>query len=307
MAKYRKLGRTSAQRKALLRNQVTAVINNGKIVTTEAKAKEVQKIVDGLIALAVKEKDNFETVKVTTKVARKDKDGKRVKQIVDKETGKVLAESHRDKDGKLFTGNTFPKSDITLYASWREADDISKATTDWSKDVIIDFEDTDKAKAFYEDGKNCYHPSNGVFVMENDPENAHSGNNYFRYYQCGHWMEQYLRGMKLYDPNTAGNQVYLAPNSVYKVSFWLNIEDVGAGNLYLAVFPNKDNLTDWTVANENYITDTNQFENFGKWVLYENTVVTGDDEDGDGVAGTLGFVLYGGYLTAILQLQSCAR
>ena len=70
-------------------------------VTTEAKAKEVQKIVDGLIALAVKEKDNFETVKVTTKVARKDKDGKRVKQIVDKETGKVLAESHRDKDGKL--------------------------------------------------------------------------------------------------------------------------------------------------------------------------------------------------------------
>ena len=43
MAKYRKLGRTSAQRKALLRNQVTAVINNGKIVTTEAKAKEVQK------------------------------------------------------------------------------------------------------------------------------------------------------------------------------------------------------------------------------------------------------------------------
>ena len=69
MAKYRKLGRTSAQRKALLRNQVTAVINNGKIVTTEAKAKEVQKIVDRLIALAVKEKDNFETVKVTTKVA----------------------------------------------------------------------------------------------------------------------------------------------------------------------------------------------------------------------------------------------
>ena len=83
MAKYRKLGRTSAQRKALLRNQVTAVINNGKIVTTEAKAKEVQKIVDGLIALAVKEKDNFEEVTVKAKVARKDKDGKRVKEVVD--------------------------------------------------------------------------------------------------------------------------------------------------------------------------------------------------------------------------------
>ena len=44
MAKYRKLGRTSSQRKALLRSQVTALIENGKIVTTEARAKEV---VDG--------------------------------------------------------------------------------------------------------------------------------------------------------------------------------------------------------------------------------------------------------------------
>ncbi len=101
MAKYRKLGRTSSQRKALLRNQVTALLNNGKIVTTEARAKEVRKIAEGLIALAVAEKDNFETVKVTAKVARKDKDGKRVKQIVDKETGKVLSETHRDKDGKI--------------------------------------------------------------------------------------------------------------------------------------------------------------------------------------------------------------
>ena len=83
MAKYRKLGRTSSQRKALLRNQVTALINNGKIRTTEAKAKEIRKIAEGLIALAVKEKDNFEEVKVMAKVARKDADGKRVKEVVD--------------------------------------------------------------------------------------------------------------------------------------------------------------------------------------------------------------------------------
>jgi len=83
MAKYRKLGRTSSQRKALLRNQITNLLYHGKIVTTEAKAKEVQKQVEGLIALAVKEKDNFETVKVTAKVPRKDKDGKRVKEVVD--------------------------------------------------------------------------------------------------------------------------------------------------------------------------------------------------------------------------------
>ena len=83
MAGYRKLGRTSSQRKALLRNQVTALLQHGKIVTTEAKAKEVRKIAEGLIALAVKEKDNYETVTVTAKVPRKDKDGKRVKEVVD--------------------------------------------------------------------------------------------------------------------------------------------------------------------------------------------------------------------------------
>ena len=83
MAKYRKLSRTASQRKALLRGQVTALLANEKIVTTEAKAKEVRKIAEGLIALAVKEKDNFEEVTVKVKVARKDKDGKRVKEVVD--------------------------------------------------------------------------------------------------------------------------------------------------------------------------------------------------------------------------------
>ena len=83
MAKYRKLGRTSSQRKALLRNQVTALLNNGKIVTTEAKAKEIRKIAEGLIAMAVREKDNFEEVTVKAKVARKDENGKRVKEVVD--------------------------------------------------------------------------------------------------------------------------------------------------------------------------------------------------------------------------------
>ncbi|MBQ9605922.1 MAG: 50S ribosomal protein L17, partial [Lachnospiraceae bacterium] len=50
---YRKLGRTSSQRKALLRNQVTALLLHEKIVTTEARAKEVQKIAEKLITMAV--------------------------------------------------------------------------------------------------------------------------------------------------------------------------------------------------------------------------------------------------------------
>ena len=62
MAGYRKLGRTSSQRKALIRGQVTSLLNNGKIVTTEARAKEISKVAEGLIALAVKEKDNFDEV-----------------------------------------------------------------------------------------------------------------------------------------------------------------------------------------------------------------------------------------------------
>ena len=83
MAMYRKLGKASAQRNALLRNQVTQLLYHGKIRTTEARAKEVVKIAEKLITLAVKEKDNYDEVTVTAKVAKKDKDGKRVKEVVD--------------------------------------------------------------------------------------------------------------------------------------------------------------------------------------------------------------------------------
>lgn len=83
MAGYRKLSRTASQRKALIRNQVTALLYNGKITTTEAKAKEIRKEAEHLIALAVREKDNFEEVTVKAKVARKDKDGKRIKEVKD--------------------------------------------------------------------------------------------------------------------------------------------------------------------------------------------------------------------------------
>ena len=96
MSGYRKLSRTAAQRKALLRNQVTMLLYHGKIVTTEAKAKEVRRIAEGLIALAVKEKDNFETVTVKAKVARKDANGKRVKEVVDGKRVTVFDEVEKD-------------------------------------------------------------------------------------------------------------------------------------------------------------------------------------------------------------------
>lgn len=83
MGKHKKLGRTTPQRKAMLRGLATALVYNGKIVTTEARAKQVRGVVEPLIAKAVKEKDNFEEVTIQAKVPRKDKDGKRVKEVVD--------------------------------------------------------------------------------------------------------------------------------------------------------------------------------------------------------------------------------
>jgi len=83
MAEYRKLGKKTKLRKAMLRNQATQLIYKGRIITTEARAKEVQKVIEPLITLAAKEKDNFETVTVKAKVAKKDADGKRVKEVVD--------------------------------------------------------------------------------------------------------------------------------------------------------------------------------------------------------------------------------
>ena len=48
---YRKLGRTSSQRKAVLRDLTTDLIINEAIVTTEARAKEIRKTVEKMITL----------------------------------------------------------------------------------------------------------------------------------------------------------------------------------------------------------------------------------------------------------------
>ena len=64
MATNRKLGRKTDIRLAMLKTLTTDLILHGEIKTTEARAKEVKSIADSLIALAVKEKDNFENVKV---------------------------------------------------------------------------------------------------------------------------------------------------------------------------------------------------------------------------------------------------
>ncbi len=88
MASNRKLGRTTDIRKAMLKNLTTDVILHGKIETTEARAKEVKSIVDSVISLAIKEKDNFETVDVKVVKAKLDSKGNKVTELVKSKNGK---------------------------------------------------------------------------------------------------------------------------------------------------------------------------------------------------------------------------
>ena len=135
MAMYRKLGRKSDVRRALLRSQATALIANGKIITTEARAKEVRKYVEPLIAMAAREKDNFETVTVTAKVAKKDANGKRVKEERDGKKvvvyDEVQKEIKKDKPSRM---NARRKIQSVLYgvtevgAKKRDAKKVSTST-----------------------------------------------------------------------------------------------------------------------------------------------------------------------------------
>ena len=78
MPANRKLGRAPDQRTAILRNLTTALILNGKVVTTVARAKEVSKISEKLITQAIRERDNFTTKEVTVSTAKLDSKGKKV-------------------------------------------------------------------------------------------------------------------------------------------------------------------------------------------------------------------------------------
>ena len=88
MATNRKLGKTTDIRLAMLRTQVTDLILHGKIETTEARAKEIKAIADSLISLAIKEKDNFETVDVKVVKAKLDDKGNKVTKLVKSKNGK---------------------------------------------------------------------------------------------------------------------------------------------------------------------------------------------------------------------------
>ena len=82
----RKLNKATDQRDAMLRNMVTAFLWNGKLVTTESRAKEVRPIAEKLITLAVSEYKNTETV-TKTKIETNDKEQTtrtEVEKVIDK-------------------------------------------------------------------------------------------------------------------------------------------------------------------------------------------------------------------------------
>ena len=88
MATNRKLGRTTDIRMSMLRTLTTDLILHGKVETTEARAKEVKSIADSIIALAIKEKDNFEMVDVKVVKAKLDSKGNKVTEIAKSKNGK---------------------------------------------------------------------------------------------------------------------------------------------------------------------------------------------------------------------------
>ena len=84
----RKFGRASDQRAAILKNQVTALIINGKLETTTARAKEISAIVEKLVSSAIKEQDNFTTKEITVSAAKLDGKGKKVLKTKTSKAGK---------------------------------------------------------------------------------------------------------------------------------------------------------------------------------------------------------------------------
>ena len=60
---YRKLGLRSNQRRAMLRNMATSLFEHGRIITTEAKAKEVRRVAEKIITLGKRGKSDLHAIR----------------------------------------------------------------------------------------------------------------------------------------------------------------------------------------------------------------------------------------------------
>ena len=201
----------------------------------------------------------------------------------------------RTSDGKLHTSNTIPANDLELYASYTDYEDLSRVTQDWKKPLKIDFEDSEAAKIFYGVGNNSSPASNGTYYVTGDSANAHSGDSYFKLYDVATWSGPWFRRFRVFNPDTKGNMVYLDPHSVYRVSFWLNLEKAGASTISLVAFDSTVDMSSYEKGAAITLTDAEQMGNMGKWVQYESSITTGD------TVSTLGFLMTGGWMTAAID------
>lgn len=103
MAVQRKLGRTTDQRIAVLRGLVTALFEHGRIETTEMKAKEVKNIAEKLIALAVREADNFTSKQIKVSTAKLDSNGRKITKTVTSKNGNKYEKVEREEKTEMVT------------------------------------------------------------------------------------------------------------------------------------------------------------------------------------------------------------
>lgn len=128
MAGTRKLGKPTDQRLAMLRTQATDLLLHEKIRTTEARAKEVKAIADSIIALAIKEKDNFETVDAKVVKAKLDSKGNKVTELVKSKNGneylKVVKEETTEKRQKDMPSRLNARRKIMTKLNKVEGEDV---------------------------------------------------------------------------------------------------------------------------------------------------------------------------------------
>lgn len=103
MPQQRKLGRPTDQRVAILRGLVTTLLANGKIETTEARAKEVKNIAEGLIARAIKESDKFTSKQAKVSAARLDSKGNKITKSATSKNNKKYEVVEREEKTDMVT------------------------------------------------------------------------------------------------------------------------------------------------------------------------------------------------------------
>jgi large subunit ribosomal protein L17 len=105
MPAQRKLGRATDQRKAILKNLVTALFVNGKIETTEARATEVKNIAEKLIAIAISETGNFTSKQVKKTTARLDSGGRKITKTATSKNNRKYEVVDREEKTDMITAD----------------------------------------------------------------------------------------------------------------------------------------------------------------------------------------------------------